>query len=109
MDRLTGWDKENAYNLKCFEGEIGCEDMDTSKCDYCEHAQAIYQRLAAYEDCGTLEQVQEWAEAFAEDVCEKCAYYWRAARDEPCDKCTHGSLVEDCYEPAEKERGDEVL
>lgn len=60
MDRLTGWDKGNAYMLKCFEGD-GCEDMETSKCNLCEHYLAIFSRLAAYEDTGLMpEEVQRW-------------------------------------------------
>ena len=51
MNRLTGWDGEHAYLLKCFEGG-GCPDMDTSKCNFCDHHIAVYDHLAAYEDTG---------------------------------------------------------
>lgn len=53
MNRLTGWDKGNAYCLKCFENG-GCPDMGTSKCDFCEHHIAVYDRCAAYEDTGLM-------------------------------------------------------
>lgn len=67
MGRLTGWDRNNAYCLKCFEGEFGCEDMETSKCDFCPHHLAVYNQLAAYEDSGlTPEECRELAGAKAE-------------------------------------------
>lgn len=53
MNRLTGWDKNNAYCLKCFENG-GCPDMDTSRCDFCEHHIAVYDRLARYEDTSLM-------------------------------------------------------
>lgn len=66
MDRLTGRDKGNAYILKCFEGD-GCEDMDTTRCDCCEHDFAICDRLAAYEDTGlTPEEVNRLRAQLAE-------------------------------------------
>lgn len=55
MDRLTGWDKENAYIKECFErkaDEGGCDDMDTLKCNSCEANLNICIRLAQYEDTG---------------------------------------------------------
>lgn len=48
-DRLTGWDGENAYILKCFENG-GCNDMNTPKCDLCMHNTAVYKKLAQCED-----------------------------------------------------------
>ena len=56
MSRLTGRDGENAFILKCFE-DGGCEDTDTSKCDYCKHDIAIYKKLAAYEDIGEPDEL----------------------------------------------------
>jgi hypothetical protein len=71
MDRLTGWDKDNAYIRECFErneAEGGCDDMDTSKCTFCEHYLAIFKRLATYEDSGlSPEQVKELAKAKEEE------------------------------------------
>jgi hypothetical protein len=53
MDRLTGWDKENAYYLKCFGGdEGGCENMCSDECFRCEDNNGACKRLAQYEDTG---------------------------------------------------------
>jgi hypothetical protein len=63
MDRLTGWDKGNAYMRECFERtaeEGGCENMCSDKCIICEANYAIFKRLAEYEDSGLMpEQVQD--------------------------------------------------
>lgn len=56
MSRLTGWDKGHAYMLECFKCD-GCEDRGTSKCDFCEHNLAIFEKLAAYEDLGEPENL----------------------------------------------------
>ena len=68
--RLTGWDRDNAYVRECFErneAEGGCEDMDTSKCTFCEHFLAIFNRLATYEDSGlSPEDTKELVKAKAE-------------------------------------------
>jgi hypothetical protein len=60
MDRLTGWDKENAYYLKCFEGnEGGCVNMCSDECFKCEANYETCKRLAQYEDSGlSHEQVK---------------------------------------------------
>ncbi len=52
MERLTAWDGQHAYIVKCFEGR-GCEGNigeDASKCINCLHYSAVFDRLAAYED-----------------------------------------------------------
>lgn len=79
-ERLTGWDGENAYCLVCFESNNGdgCKDMDTSKCDFCEHPQAVYRRCATYEDTGATP--------------EQCAAALRVCW---CNDCRHGNVVDD--------------
>ena len=59
MERLVGWDNGFAYQIKCFEGD-GCPDMESPKCNFCEHSQAVYKKLAAYENSGMTPE--RWAE-----------------------------------------------
>jgi hypothetical protein len=55
MDRLTGWDNENAYYLKCFEGDKGgCISMCSDECFKCHDSNEACKRLAQYEDTGLL-------------------------------------------------------
>lgn len=71
MERLTGWDGEYPYLLKCFEGD-GCEDMETTKCNLCEHNIAIFDRLAAYEDTGLMpEDVELYVKCQAQSVSKR--------------------------------------
>lgn len=106
MARLTGRDKGNAYILKCFEGD-GCGDMDTTRCDCCEHNFAICDRLAAYEDTGlTPEEVnrllaqlaesQAREQAAVEDIthdCDTCLYAGYAWDEPPCETCIEGEVL----------------
>ena len=53
MERLTEWDKGNAYYLKCFEGdEGGCLNMESDECFKCPDMTEVCRRLAQYEDTG---------------------------------------------------------
>jgi hypothetical protein len=68
FERLTGWDKGNAYLRICFEREssdgAGCEDMDSDKCLTYPDSMEMFRRLAAYEDSGlSPDEVQELAKA----------------------------------------------
>lgn len=74
MNRLTGWDKDNAYVLECFERNKdngGCEDMDTTKCTFCEHFLAIFKRLAQYEDTGLSPEDVVRVNNFEQSQCAK--------------------------------------
>jgi len=80
MSRLTGWDKGNAYMLKCFEGDGGCEDMDTTKCNVCENNYAVFEKLARLEDAEEQGQFR-WVPKIGDEVytiisadCDNCPY-----------------------------------
>lgn len=77
--RLTGWDKGNAYVRECFERtpELGgCEDMSTSRCEWCEASLEIVRRLAQYEDSGlSPEQVAEFVHKGLPAALDKLAEY----------------------------------
>lgn len=75
MKRITGWDKENAYCLACFAGD-GCEDMETSKCDFCDEVQAVYRKCAAYEDTGATPEACKAALVLQNSVvrCADCQW-----------------------------------
>jgi len=64
MERLTGWDKNNAFFAKCFDEPClgsGCRN------DNCELNELVCTRLAEYEDLGvTPEQIREIDILYAE-------------------------------------------
>lgn len=77
MERLTGWDKNNAFFAKCFDEPClgsGCRFVD------CELNELVCTRLAAYEDLGvTPEQIKEIDRLYAEkcrEVVELKRYKW---------------------------------
>lgn len=64
MERLTGWDKNNAFFAKCFDEPClgsGCRN------DNCELNELVCTRLAEYEDLGvTPEQIREIDKLYTE-------------------------------------------
>ena len=58
MERLTGWDGEHAFVVKCFEKE-GCNHMDSPECIKCPDYMAVFDKLARYEDiCPDLDRIK---------------------------------------------------
>ena len=61
MERLTAWSDYGAYFPKCYEEP--CDGNGTENdCDNCGFMDDVCQKLARYEDIGTLEEVLEAVE-----------------------------------------------
>ena len=61
MERLTAWSDYGAYFPKCFEKPCGGNGPEND-CDDCGFMEDVCQKLAQYEDIGTLEEVREAVE-----------------------------------------------
>ena len=61
MERLTAWSDYGAYFPKCYENPCGGNGPEND-CDDCGFMEDVCQKLAQYEDIGTLEEVREAVE-----------------------------------------------